>query len=109
VRAGPDGVTFATSQYGERLARRNAWYEQLVSDLARHPFVVIGTRLDEAPLWQHAVARADELSPDVRPASWVIDPRLTLARRSLLARVVLAWLRCEWHELLGAAADQEHG
>jgi hypothetical protein len=41
-------VTFSQRQYGERTARPDPWYQHLVTDLAGHPVLFIGTVLDEA-------------------------------------------------------------
>lgn len=91
---GAEGLTFATSQYGQRLASRDRWYMQLARDLVEHPFVFVGTRLDEAPLWQHleggellARARAEDA-----PRSILVAPDLDRARRSLLEDVGIDWV-----------------
>jgi NAD-dependent SIR2 family protein deacetylase len=46
----PDRVTFSTSQYGRRVGAQDPAFHKLVGDLAGHPFVFVGTPLDEAVL-----------------------------------------------------------
>ena len=48
-----DNVTFSPTQYAERLSRQEPVYVELASELLSHPFIFIGTKLDEPPLWQH--------------------------------------------------------
>jgi hypothetical protein len=65
----PDDITFSTSQYAERLAGEDPVYIRLAAELLSNPFVFIGTKLDEPPLWQHIQLRFSkgrrmkELSP----------------------------------------------
>jgi hypothetical protein len=97
---GPDRITFSTVQYGDRLASRDRWYRRLVADMARLPFVFVGTKLDESPLWQHL-----QLGPLARPArrghrprSILVTTDLTRARRSLLRAYRIEWIRATAEE-----------
>src|SRR5690606_1371317 len=85
----PHGLTFSTTQYGTRLAERCAFYRELVADMSAHPFLFVGTRLDEAPLWQH-IELAGGLQG--RPRSYLVTPALERARRSLLAELQIEWV-----------------
>lgn len=96
IDAGCDHVTFATTQYGRRLASRDVWYAELANELVHQSFVFVGTRLDEAPLWQHLEGR------DVRerianngdaPRSFLVTTRLDRARRCLLQDFSIEWVR----------------
>jgi len=107
VRDAPSHVTFSTSQYATRLANREPWYRALAEDLLECPFLFVGTRLDEMPLWQHLEAvgarressprRDDGGSPGAvnRPHSFAVTPSLERARRSLLATFRIEWVPME--------------
>jgi hypothetical protein len=91
----PDHVTFSLTQYAERLARQEPWYLRLAADLVSHPFVFIGTRLDEPPLWQHVElrrARGRRGLRELRPRSYLVTDHLDLARRALLAEFNIDWV-----------------
>jgi hypothetical protein len=103
VDDGPEGITFSTVQYGERLASRDVWYRQLVADMARRPFLYVGTRLEESPLWQHL-----QLGPlahprrrNHRPRSFLVATSLTRARQSLLRAYRIDWIRATAEEFAG--------
>lgn len=96
IDRGCDQVTFATTQYGRRLASRDVWYSELANELVHQSFVFVGTRLDESPLWQHLEGR------DVReriadnggaPRSFLVTTRLDRARRCLLQDFSIEWVR----------------
>jgi hypothetical protein len=91
----PNDVTFSTSQYGERLARQEPFYTQLVADLVSHPFVFVGTKLDEPPLWQHLQLRASRGGRirELRPHSFLVTPSLDKARESVLAQYNISWIK----------------
>lgn len=87
-------VTFSTTQYGRRLAQADAWYAQFVDDLVTHPFVIVGTRLEEAPLWQNLQAsHAEKLDGELEVCrAFIVSPMLTRARRELLGDLGIRWL-----------------
>ena len=92
----PDHVTFSLTQFAERSSRNDPWYSGFVIDLLSHPIVIIGTRLDEPPLWQHLAgrrARGSRELGELRPRSYLITPSLDKARRSLLAEFNIFWIR----------------
>lgn len=83
----PDGVTFSTLQYAERLARQEPWYVRCVADILTHPVVFVGTRLDEPSLWQHMELRRTRGGRDLRelrPKSYLVSPHLDRPRGELL-------------------------
>lgn len=84
----PDGVTFSATQYAERLAGQEPLYAQCANDVLTHPVVFIGTPLDEAPLWQHVAMRrkGPKTKREFRRESFIVTPRLDLARAELLQR-----------------------
>lgn len=95
VGHGADEITFSTIQYGDRLATQDPCYRRLVSDLVEYPFVFVGTRLDEAPLWQHLRSRdhnGNKATDEERPLSFLVTPKLERARQSLLSDMGIEWL-----------------
>lgn len=96
---GVEHVTFSTTQYGERLARNDPWYSQFVHDLVHHPFVIVGTRLEEAPFWRtlHQLYGGEETPEEVCTA-FIVTPKLTRARRTLLQDIGISWLKMSAEE-----------
>jgi hypothetical protein len=90
---GADRVTFATTQYGRRIAGSDPWYARLVADLLELPVVLVGTRLDESPFWQNLEhVRPDGSSPRRRPRSFLVAPHISRARQALLEDFQVTWL-----------------
>lgn len=107
----PAGVTFSTTQYSQRLARHDATYERLVSDLASHPFVFVGTNLDETPLWQHIEMRGERGARnlrELRPRSYLISPSLSRARRDLLEEYNVIWIQQTAEEFAAELEEMHH-
>jgi hypothetical protein len=100
IHEGIRNVTFSTTQYGRRLARYDAWYSQFVDDLVSHPFVIVGTKLDEAPLWQHLEASRSRCEHEHMEAwhAYIVSPSLMRARRELLEDLGIRWLQCSAEE-----------
>ena len=95
VGHGADEITFSTVQYGDRLAAQDPCYRRLVDDLKEYPFLFVGTRLDEAPLWRHLRARGPDgraHGDAERPLSFIVTPRLERARQSLLHDLNIQWI-----------------
>ena len=91
----PDHVTFSVTQFADRLSRPDPWYMRFVVDLLSHPIVVVGSRLDEPPLWQHLEyrgARGGRDLGELRPRSYLVTPKLAKARRALLAELNICWI-----------------
>ncbi len=86
-------LTFSTMQYAARLCGRDREYERLAEDLLAHPFVFVGTTLDEIVLWQHLeLSRRRTGHPTTRPVSFLITSSLPLARRVLLESLQIQWI-----------------
>ena len=91
----PDNVTFSLTQFADRLANPDPFYTDFTSDLISRPVVIIGTRLDEPPLWQHIEqrrARGGKTLRELRPRSYLVTPALALARKALLAELNIKWI-----------------
>jgi hypothetical protein len=92
----PHGMTFSTTQYGARLAAQDdPHYAALVRDFYASPFVFVGTRLDESPLWQ-ALERSEGTGGQEpsrpRPRSFIVTSSIERARQSLLERLGVEFL-----------------
>lgn len=95
INGGISQVTFSTTQYGDRLAQADPWYEQFVNDLVNHPFVVVGTRLEEAPFWRNLQALCGNRPPPPGELcrAVIVSPSLTRARRLLLEDLGMRWMQ----------------
>src|SRR4030067_967866 len=96
----PDSLTFSTSQYAEKLAKHDPWYQRLSSNIISHPIIFIGTSLDEPPLWQHLALRKTRIKgqSELRPKSYIVTPYLDRARESLLSRFNVEWVNMTTEE-----------
>ncbi|MCU1279614.1 MAG: hypothetical protein JWM53_3160 [bacterium] len=92
VDDGPERVTFSTVQYAGRLARRCAFYSQLVRDFAEYPVLFVGTKLDEMPLWQHLEVAGLREQISQTPPGLLVTQHVTRARANLLAALNIHWL-----------------
>jgi len=91
----PKDVTFSTTQYAERLARQEPVYTQLSAELLSHPFVFIGTTLDESLLWQHIQLRSTRGGSglgEFRRKSFLVTPHLDKAREVALSQYNVEWI-----------------
>ncbi len=91
----PNDVTFSLTQFAERLARQDPHYVNFAADLLCRPVVIIGTRLDEPPLWQHVEyrrKRGERGLRELRPRSYLVTPSLDRARKALLADLNIHWI-----------------
>jgi len=89
----PDRITFSTLQYAQRIVGDDAWYAEFGKDVDRGRFLFVGTRLDEAPLWQH-IEHCSRRALRDRPCerSLLVTKHVTRARRSLLEGLAIDWL-----------------
>jgi hypothetical protein len=105
VEHAPRGMTFSTMQYGARLAAEDdPAYARLVADFYEVPFVFVGSRLDESPLWQHLERQEGTggVEPDrPRPRSFLVTPEIERARQSLLSRLGITWLPMSTRQFTG--------
>ncbi|MGE0454268.1 MAG: hypothetical protein AB7O37_16835 [Vicinamibacteria bacterium] len=102
VSDGIHGVTFSTSQYMQRISvPLEPWYIRVSVDLLSHPFVFVGTQLDEPPLWQHVEMRRHKGgrgTRELRPKSYLVTPTLDRARQVLLDDFNVVWLKMSSEE-----------
>lgn len=100
----PD-VTFSAPQYGQRLARVEAWYSTLVADVLNRPVLFVGTVLEEPGLWQYIEYRQQRSreSVELRPPSYLVTPNLPAARAALLKRYNIDWIEAREDEFFEAA------
>jgi hypothetical protein len=78
-------LTFSPWDFADRTAGLDPWYQEFATDIATRPVVVIGSIVDEPPLWHFM--RLRELRGGVkeqRPRSWLITPRIDLGRKNML-------------------------
>lgn len=90
-----DRVTFSTTQYADRVARADPWYSKFVTDFLTRPFVIVGTRLEEAPLWQHIELRrprGGRSIRELRPRSYLVTPHLDKSKEARLADFNIHWI-----------------
>ena len=105
----PDKVTFSLTQFAERLARQEPWYAHFVTDLLSRPVVIIGSRLDEPPLWQHIEYRKNRGGRDLhelRPRSYLVTPNLKHARKTMLAALNIHWIPMTSEEFVSRVLGQ---
>lgn len=83
----PD-LTFSQWDYADRTARTDTWYREFVTDLTTRPVVVVGSVLDEPPLWHYLQLRGERgNNNELRPRSWLVSPRLDRGRKATLNRL----------------------
>jgi hypothetical protein len=92
IAHGIERITFSQEQYARRLALREPWYAALARDLVRHPFVFVGTPLEEPLLWQHLTLRLDR-HRQARPLSFLVSRSLPRARQEMLRRYNVRWIQ----------------
>lgn len=109
----PD-VVFSDQQYGKRAAGSDPWYAHLVTELASHSIVFVGTTLDEPPLWSHIELRGRKTGQrELRPRSYLVTPSLSRARAAILESYNVIWIEMTHdqfaleilHDLLPAVED----
>jgi Mrp family chromosome partitioning ATPase len=105
----PGRVTFSVTQYAERLSRPEPWYVRLAADLLSRSFILIGSRLDEPPLWAHLEfrrGRGGREMRELRPRSYLVTPTLDRARRALLAEFNVEWVPMTAEEFAGSVLQR---
>ena len=106
----PDGVTFSTTQYAQRLAGVEPIYRRLTAELLTSPCVFVGTALDEPPLWQHIEMRrmrgAGHNQREFRPRSYLVAQSLSPARQALLAEFNVVWIPMSAEEFKNSVLNQ---
>ena len=78
-------LTFSPWEFADRTVAVDPWYQEFVADIATRPVVVVGSVLDEPPLWHYLKLRGQRGSAkEMRPRSWLVAPRLDVGRRAML-------------------------
>jgi hypothetical protein len=81
-------LTFGPWEFASRTASSDPWYFEFTSDIATRPVVVIGSVLDEPPLWHYLTLREHRgNNKELRPRSWIVSPRLDIGRKSMLEQL----------------------
>lgn len=90
----PDGITFSRRQYATRSTQPDLWYDRLAADLVSAPVVFVGATLDEPLLWEHIELRRarNPSQRELRPHSYLVNPRLGKAKQALLADYNVEWI-----------------
>jgi hypothetical protein len=81
-------LTFTPWEFADRTASPEPWYQEFAIDIATRPIVVIGSVLDEPPLWHFM--RLRELrgsAKELRPRSWLVTPSIDLGRKRMLGEL----------------------
>lgn len=112
VTDGPELVTFSVQQYSRRVGEQEPHYAQLASDLLFSPTVFVGSELDEGLIWQHIEMRGHRAATgerENRPRSFLVTPKLSLPRQSLLQEHNIQWVQATAaefaDEVLGPASE----
>lgn len=78
-------LTFSPWEFANRTASSDPWYQEFVTDIAARPVVVVGSVLDEPPLWHYLTLRGQRgTAKELRPRSWLVSPRLDIGRKQML-------------------------
>jgi hypothetical protein len=105
---GARALTFSTLQYASRLCGQEWGYRALAKDLAEHPFVFVGTTLDEVVLWQHVELQRRNVDRRIPvQGGFLVSPRLSRARRMLLEDLGLVWIAATLEQLDYVAEPRE--
>ena len=92
----PDRVTFSQEQYSERMAKFDAYYDILASEILSHPFIFIGSELEEDIFWHYIYLRKRKGSirdfNELRPKSFIILPKLSTTKQELLKEYNITWI-----------------
>lgn len=113
-----DEMTFSDLDYASRLTTPSAAYAKCAVDILSRPVLVVGTEMNESPLWQYLEyrkARGQRGMRELRPGSYLVCPRISPAREYFLRELNLDWIAMEtaefWREVLQqlrSAADEGH-
>ena len=99
-------LTFSPWEFADRTARDDTWYREFVTDLTSRPVVVVGSVLDEQPLWHYLQLRGTRgNNKELRPRSWLISPRLDPGRKAMLERLNFAHVSAKEQDFFDAEID----
>ncbi|MBF0134148.1 MAG: SIR2 family protein [Magnetococcales bacterium] len=74
-----EGIFFSRAEFGRGASTSNAQYIQLAADHHLHPFLYIGTELNE-PLLYQAIEQHKSVYNNTSPVSYIISPGITQAK-----------------------------
>ena len=80
----PTSITFSVTQFGERLASPEIWYDHFVLDYSTRPTVFIGTQLDEPLFWQAIASRGKRYPGGRLEKSFLVSPYISPAKKDML-------------------------
>jgi hypothetical protein len=84
-------ATLSTSQYATRLTAADPLYHRLCEDLTSHPFVFVGTVLDEPIVWEH-LAQLCGGDLVAHSSSLLVTPSVERGRQLVLQRSNVRWV-----------------
>ena len=88
------GVTFSQWDFADRTAFPDAWYQEFSTDIATRPVVVVGSAIEEPPLWHFMQLRERRgQAKEMRPRSWLVTPQLDLGHKRMLQDLNFAHLK----------------
>lgn len=91
-----DDLVFSDLDYARRNTGPDKWYATWSTDIISRPVVFVGTRLNEATLWQYVEFRRRKGGrgiSELRPGSYLVSPELDFARRTLLKELHVDWIQ----------------
>ena len=92
----PDKVTFSREQYSEKITIPDAYYSMLSADILQHPFIFIGSQLDEDIFWHYIYLRkrrgAMRNFREFRPNSFIVIPKISQVKKELLKEYNITWI-----------------
>ncbi len=81
-------VTFSRWDFARRTAHADLWYPEFAADFAGRNVVIVGSIVDEPPLWHFLQSRGARTGgPEWRPKSWLVTPTLNPARKAMLEKL----------------------
>jgi hypothetical protein len=81
-------LTFSRWEFADRTTALDPWYQEFAIDIATRPIVVVGSVVDESPLWHFMKLRELRGSAkELRPRSWLVTPSIDLGRRTMLGEL----------------------
>lgn len=81
-------VTFSPWEFADQTVDAKPWYQEFAADVATRPVVIVGSIVDEPPLW-HFMRLRERLGQarEVRPRSWLVTPSIDRGRASMLSEL----------------------
>ena len=81
-------VTFTVDDFNDRMLNDSAIYSQFITDISTNHVLVIGSKLEEPPLWYHLRKREIQSHrKEMRPKSWYVSPNINITKRKTLQKL----------------------